>query len=302
MLNAKQIIEVVKKYGPMYHLHSKEKYLPSSVEWYLQRASLYKNGTKTAELKGDQSLLPTGTSLDETYWVSIPESERGGNIASAVAYVHATASRTAGMTDVQFWFFYPYNGPGTGKLYPLDSSVDLSPFGIHTGDWEHVTLTVNDAGVPQKMYLSQHDGGEWVTLDAKALSKRIHVYSSRNGHAAYKAPGENLSYHEKEKAFGVTVYDIGLRNDTDDKGPVLDCSERYVYLDENTPRWVDFNGRWGPIVDYTEDLNKVINKIPSPVNKPLKSMMKKIPDEVKGNSGPSGPKMKTSTWFSGDKL
>jgi len=302
MLSAKQVIEVVKKYGPLYHLHSDDKYRPSSVEWYLQRASLYKNGKKTADLKGDQSLLPTGDTLDDTYWVSIPESDRGGDVKSAVAYVHAIDSRTAGMTDVQFWFFYPYNGPGTGKLSPIDSSVDLSPFGVHTGDWEHVTLTVNAQGVPQKLYMSQHSGGEWMTLDAKSLSKRIKIYASKNGHAAYKAPGENLSYQEKEKVMGVTVYDIGLRNDTNDKGPVIDCSERYVFLDENPPQWLSFNGRWGPIVDYTEDVNKLINKIPSPVNKPLKSLMKEIPDEVKGNWGPSGPKMKRATWFQGDKL
>jgi hypothetical protein len=295
MLTTNQVVEVVKKYGPLVHLHPDEKYVMSSVEWFLERATLYHNGNKVNEVRGNQSLLPTGTQTDESYWLDIPSEARKGDMSTAVAYVHARASATAGMTDVQFWFFYPYNGPGTAKLFPIDKKVDLSPFGVHTGDWEHMVLTVDDKLVPHKMYLAQHSSGEWIALKPGDLTRRIELYASRNGHATYNTTGQNLTEEKKQKLLGQTVYDVGLRNDTDKGGPTLDCAARFQLLDGNEPHWLDFPGLWGPKVDYTKTVKEVLKDIPSPVDAPLKAILNALPDEVKGYQGPNGPKMK-GTW------
>jgi hypothetical protein len=295
MLSKDQIIEVVKKYGPTLHLHPDEKYKMSSVEWFLERASLYKGGKKVSDVRGDVKALPTGTSTDESYWLDIPSDARPGDMSSAVAYVHARETSTSGLYGVQFWFFYPYNGPGTAKLYPVDKKVDLDPFGLHTGDWERVELLVNEKLVPQKMWLAAHGSGAWTTLN---VANRLDLYSSRNGHATYDKIGQNLT-EEKKKVLGQTIYDIGLRNDTEKGGASIDCSTRYRLLDHDAPAWLDYPGLWGPIVDFTKVLKDTLKDIPSVVSSPLESLLKSLPDEVKGYQGPNGPKMKSSVWNKG---
>ena len=70
-------------------------------------------------------------------------------------------------TELQFWFFYPYNGPGKWRLQVGDIDtqyVYMTTAGRHFGDWEQVTLRV--ANNPLRLALvnlSRHDSSEWVT-------------------------------------------------------------------------------------------------------------------------------------------
>lgn len=302
MLTPEQVKTVVEKYGPTLHLHPDEKYLLSSVEWFLDRATLYVNGDKVSTPNGLLNSLPQGDKATDKTWLSIPKEARGGDMSSAVAYVHAKAPK-AGYTDVMFWFFYPYNGPGTAKAYPVDNSISLAPFGEHTGDWEHITLRIDEKTLmPTGIYLAQHADGEWINIPAHmpVSMGKLNVYSSRNGHATYHDTGSNLTEHSKEKVLGQTIYEVGLRNDTANGGKTLDCSKRYQLLDGNEPRWLNFNGRWGPVIDSSKAIKEALDDIPSPVNKPLKSILNSVPDEVKGSSGPTGPKMK-GCWDNEDK-
>jgi Vacuolar protein sorting-associated protein 62 len=45
-----------------------------------------------------------------------------------------SSSATGRECDIQYWFFYPYNGP-----FPV-----LPWFGNQEGDWEHVTVRVSN--------------------------------------------------------------------------------------------------------------------------------------------------------------
>lgn len=248
---------LVLRYAPVLYLHPSENYLPSSTDWFLERATLFSPTGFVIRAAPPVSSLPV---TGDGFYLTIPESARGGDLASAVAYVHPY--RGAGVTDLQFWFFYAYNGQGTLYVNPplLPSfDVDLAPFGEHTGDWEHVTLRVDDAtGTLQSIYLSQHSGGEWVTNPMKDMEfegGRPVVYASRNGHAAYRTASMNLS--ETGSSAGT---DYGLRNDTG-KGSRLDCAASFrIVADNEAP--LTFSGRWGPMIDNSPFVSDVVAKIP----------------------------------------
>src|SRR5262249_7366705 len=75
-----------------------------------------------------------------------------GNAALATTYVHVIRNKTPGTTefnttDLEFWFFYPYNGPGTlqsdTELFGFSlqpPAEELDPLGTHIPDWENTTL------------------------------------------------------------------------------------------------------------------------------------------------------------------
>jgi hypothetical protein len=53
------------------------------------------------------------------------------------------ASSLPGARDLQYWFFYPFNGPGRmrvqfGEVH--DATSSLAPLGDYYGDWEMVIL------------------------------------------------------------------------------------------------------------------------------------------------------------------
>lgn len=254
-----RLTELVKRYGPILYHHPAERYLPSSTDWFLQRASLFQGDKVIAAGPAPASLPASG----DGYYLTLPSSARGGDLGSTVAYVHSKGAASApGTTELQFWFFYPYNGPGTLRVSPpigSSTDVDLAPFGEHTGDWEHFTLRIDNASSAlTAIYLSQHAGGEWIMDPLKSMELeggRPVVYSSKNGHAIYRAAAMNLS--ETGSTAGTSW---GLRNDTA-KGPRLDTAAafRLVRSDEAP---LTFAGRWGPRIDNASFITDVVAKIP----------------------------------------
>lgn len=277
---------LVLRHAPVLYLHPSERYLPSSAEWFLERATLFgPTGVVVRAAPPVASLPITGSG----FYLTIPDAARGGDLASALAYVHP--HRGAGFTDLQFWFFYAYNGQGTLHIDPPlvpSFDVDLEPFGEHTGDWEHVTLRVNDANETlQAVYLSQHSGGEWVmnpTKDLEFENGRPVIYSSRNGHASYRKAGMNLS--ETGSQVGT---DYGLRNDTG-RGSRLDCAASFrIVADIEAP--LNFSGRWGPEIDNSPFVTDVVAKVPVIG----KSIAESTIAEERISNGPTSPADK-SAW------
>src|SRR5688572_31949627 len=131
------------------------------------------------------------------FWMELPEAHRGGDLQSAKAYVHAVRLKDLGMTDLQFWLFRAYNGPGTIKA---SASIDpiggvcsgdavpgnVEPLGEHTGDWEGIYVRFDDAtGEIVEVYLSAH-GAAPRTPAANLTFEGTHpvFYASLNGHAS----------------------------------------------------------------------------------------------------------------------
>ncbi|KAH7690918.1 Vacuolar protein sorting-associated protein 62 [Dioscorea alata] len=303
MPNLEQIHALIHHYGPTLIFHPKEIYLPSSIPWFFNNgATLYKKGETIGEyIDADGSNLPKGGTNDGQYWIDLPNDDRKnyvkyGRLESAELYVHVKPSLGGTFTDIAMWVFCPFNGPATIKIGVIN--VSMSKIGQHVGDWEHFTLRIsNFTGELWSIYFSQHSGGEWV--DASSLEyiagNRAIVYSSKSGHASYPHPGNYLQGCEK--------LGIGVRNDAAQSVFSVDSSSKYKvvaaeYLGDivTEPSWLQFMREWGPKITYSSrsELDKILSILPMNIKFSVESIFKRLPMELYGEEGPTGPKEKNN--------
>lgn len=309
-LTKAEIQGLISRYGPILRFHPDEEYLMCSIEWFLQRAKLHDSKTGAVIDHPSIAQLPIGPKEDRRYSLTLDGNAKGGSLPTARAYVHAYAPKDQSYTDLQFFFFYAYNGPGTLHLFTTISEGDagLQPLGEHFGDWETCVLRVDNATKELiGVWLSQHDSGQW--FDASKLGQfqrkgeQIIIYSSRNGHAVYPGTGPNPTH-----AGDYLLVSWYLRNDTADGGESLDCSTRYELVSAptvNEPRWIDYPYRWGPENTHTEITPEQALEI---VKVALGKLSFLVPDAIAGRvvaeiittfktddlNGPDGPKQKDS--------
>ncbi|KAH7430574.1 hypothetical protein KP509_08G004500 [Ceratopteris richardii] len=305
-----QLNSLIKEYGPIIYLHPSEKYFPCSVSWFFDKnVLLYSAGQNTpTRISTDGSNLPQGGSDDDEYWIDLPndgtaDEVKAGSLSNAKVYIHAKPMFGAVFTDVAFWFFYAFNGSATAKLELVNLS--LGKIGEHVCDWEHVTLRISNlTGKLSKVFFSQHSSGVWVNAaDLEyAEGNRFIVYSSKSGHASYPHPGLVLQ----------GKYGVGIRNDTAKSEFILHSSQHFEIIsadylgNENAPEepaWLQYMRKWGPKIEYEtkEEIEKAIHKAPSFLRPTLRSLIKKLPDEVFGEEGPTGPKEKSS-WMGDEQV
>ncbi|GLJ48898.1 hypothetical protein SUGI_1031390 [Cryptomeria japonica] len=296
-----EVHSIIGKYGPSLFCHPKETYFPSSVSWFFRNgALLYKKDSSTPEaIAEDGSNLPQGGSADGEYWIDLPKDSakakmvRRGDLESAEAYVHVKSVLGGTFTDVVMWVFYPFNGPGTLLLLKA-LSIPLPKIGEHVGDWEHVTLRINNfAGELWGIYLSQHSGGRWVKagdLEYVEGSKKAVVYSSKNGHACFPRAGVVVQGSQK---LGVGIANYSKKStyfvDTSTKYKIV-AAEYLKGMGSNEkitePAWLNYARKWGPKIKYAASgLLGSIN----------------LPSELSGQDGPTGPKWKSS-WYGDEKV
>ncbi|KAJ0970400.1 hypothetical protein J5N97_023277 [Dioscorea zingiberensis] len=299
MPNLEQVHALINHYGPTVFFHPKEVYLPSSVSWFFKNgATLYSKGKTLGEpIDTNGSNLPCGGENDGEYWIDLPDDDRNGyvkhgDMGSAELYVHVKPALGGTFTDIAMWVFCPFNGPATIKIGLVNFS--LSKIGQHVGDWEHFTLRIsNFTGELWSIYFSQHSGGEWVSASDLEFIKdnKAVVYSAKSGHASFPHPGNYLQGSEKLR--------IGVRNDAARSKFSLDSSDRYQivaaeYLADVViePSWLQFMREWGPTITYNSrsELDKIIRFLP--IN--LRNIFNKLPMELSGEEGPTGPKEKNN--------
>jgi hypothetical protein len=309
MPNLKQIEALFHAYSPWVYFHSEETYLPSSVSWFfVNGALLYKKGeeSKPVAIEPTGSNLPQGGSNDGAYWLDLPIDEGAkervmkGDLGNSQVCVHIKPMLGATFTDIAIWVFYPFNGPAKAKVKLVN--VPLGKIGEHVGDWEHVTLRVsNFNGELQRVYFSEHSGGTWV--DASELEfqngNKAVAYASLHGHAFYSKPGLVL-----QGSGG-----IGIRNDTEKSKLVMDTGVNYSLVSAEylgsaivEPAWLNYNREWGPKLSYdiAEEIKKVEKLLPGPLKSAFEKFVNSLPNEVLGEEGPTGPKMKKN-WI-GDEV
>ncbi|OAA64797.1 Vacuolar protein sorting-associated protein 62 [Cordyceps fumosorosea ARSEF 2679] len=124
-----------------------------------------------------------------------------------------------GVLDAFWFFFYSYN---------LGQTVLTMRFGNHIADWEHCMVRFKD-GVPQGMYLSEHEGGQayaWEAMEKRnvtwnsAVAERPVIYSATGSHAMYATPGDHAY-----------ILPFKMLKDVTDKGPLWDPSlNHYAYF------------------------------------------------------------------------
>ncbi|OIW11701.1 hypothetical protein TanjilG_12220 [Lupinus angustifolius] len=305
MPNINQIEALVKAYSPIMYLHPNEKYQSSSVNWYFTNgALLYKKGEESNPVPIDPtgSNLPQGGNNDGAYWLDLPidkankERVKKGDFKSTQVYIHVKPMFGGTFTDLAMWVFYPFNGPAIAKFGLID--IPLGKIGEHVGDWEHVTLRISnfDGGL-KKVYFSQHSSGQWVEASELEFqsgnNNKPATYSSLNGHAMYPKAGLVLQ----------GVSEIGIRNDAAKSNMVVDfgvgfeiVSGDYLGSEIIEPPWLNYLRQWGPNISYdlAEELNKLEKVFPV-----VKKIESSLPNELLGEEGPTGPKVKRN--WSGDE-
>lgn len=310
MPNIDQINALISHYGPTLYFHPDEVYLPSSVSWFFRNgAMLYEQGESHGEpIDPIGSNLPTGGSNDRKYWIDLPRDDSNtkikyGNLESAMLYVHAKPALGGTFTDIVMWVFCPFNGPATLTIGVLN--ISLSKIGQHVGDWEHFTLRIsNFNGELWNIYFSQHSGGEWIepyNLEFKEGNKAI-IYSSKNGHASFPHPGTYIQ--------GSSALKIGILNDAAVSNLCIDSSKEYEIISAeylksgvvSEPCWLQYMREWGPMIVYGSktELDKIFKMLPVRMRYSVESIFNKLPIELYGEEGPTGPKEKNN-WFGDER-
>lgn len=304
-----QIHALIKHYGPTVFFHPEELYLPSSVDWFFNNgALLYRKGVSTGEAIHAAGLnLPGGGTNDGEFWIDLPSDDRRdfvkrGDLKSAKLYVHVKPALGGTFTDIAMWVFCPFNGPSTLKFGI--TNMAFSRVGEHVCDWEHFTLRIsNFTGELWSIYFSQHSGGKWVdAYDLEYIDgNKAVVYSSKNGHASYPHPGTYIQ--------GSSKLGIGIRNDAIRSNLYVDSSVQYElvaaeYLGDavTEPQWLQYMREWGPKIVYGSktELDKIINALPPGLRNPFGNLIKKLPVELYGEEGPTGPKEKNN-WIGDER-
>ncbi|CAB4291396.1 unnamed protein product [Prunus armeniaca] len=307
MPNLTQIKALLEVYSPLIYLHPDEVYLPSSVAWFFSNgALLYKKQGDAVAIEPTGSNLPQGGSNDGSYWLDLPvdksasERVKKGDLLHYQVYLHIKPMMGSTFTDIAIWVFYPFNGPATAKVEFFN--ISLGKIGEHVGDWEHLTLRVsNFTGELWRVFFSQHSGGTWV--DASQLEfengNKAVGYASLHGHALYPKAGLVL-----QGSGG-----IGIRNDSAKSNKVLDTgqssllvSAEYLGSAVTEPPWLNYSRKWGPNISYdiADEIKKVEKLLPGKLKSAFDKFVKSLPNEVLGEEGPTGPKMKNS--WTGDEV
>lgn len=166
------------------------------------------------------------------------EVRKGMNIETdKISYYANFIPRSDESIFIQFFFFYPFNGP-----------FSLINIGYHEGDWEHVDVHIAKDGSEYKLchlYYSYHgdkDTGECVYREEILTTEDGHpvVYSAIPGHACYpttKPKYLNL-YDQRDEGFKWKPYSYeGIVDVTSDSPS------------ENN-EWIKFIGSWGEMFSF----------------------------------------------------
>ncbi len=277
--------ELIRRHAPVIRFHPDEPYFPATVEWYLARALLIDGATGAVLARhpaaADLPHGPAGPDEAERYWLTLdpalagpavepeqtlPGDPRRGNLAHARAYVRALHDPALGHTDLQFWMFHPYDGPGLVRLRPhlcgalrADQMFSLWPGGMHEADWELAVIRIDHATLqPSATFLSQHQNGDQhVGAAAMAALEReangqIRIHASLFGHASYAHLQERKLVHFS-RSIGLAGLELGLI-DRVEAGPAWDLSQpdNYELISTSWPEplvseplWLGFAWRWG---------------------------------------------------------
>jgi len=332
---------LVEQYGPLLYLHSGEGYFPPLESYWLDDPEyVLDNGVSLSwgvvynesdygsfhVEEQDSMATSSATLLDDVryveenikphasdpelfkYWLEIADEMKPGDLASAEALIRVFPVNWL-FTEIQFWFFYPFNGPGRVEACGWSSccnDTQLEEAGRHYGDWEHVSLLIdNTTRKLLTVYMSQHAGGQWFRRCGGAWSSGLEfsgthpiIYSAFYSHAHYPSIGT----HSYKRVWSVDwwlgtasadLYDVTAADEsfqTFQPGSYRVISSALPGYAVSEPEWLEFRGRWGQY----ERLSDTINipgcgfEVPIPVY---------TFNEV--GCGPTGPKMKTA-WTDGD--
>jgi hypothetical protein len=235
------------RYLPILVLHPAERFAPVPVDGFLADSDLQqKEPAGWVTIPGP---LPAGGAdlrLDQRSCQAIeglaasPCYAQSEAAHAATPVVYGAAFRRGRRIDLQYWFWYPYDDyPATvppGELWQ-----------VHEGDWESVSLVLDDAGAPLVAAYSQHAKGKrraWSRVP-KSGSRPL-VYVGLGSHANFFGPGEQpLDPRTVDPALIAILKAYGVAVPADHTGKGRVVRPRLVRVTATSPSWMAFAGAWG---------------------------------------------------------
>lgn len=163
--------ELLRRYAPTLLLAYDDPSLPASIDWLRQRATLGRELREDGRKSG--RLLMSAKAFD------IPTRRGSDDPADWTVYGHVFPLAEGGIA-LQYWSFYPYN---EGPL-----------FFDHDGDWEHVTVGLDEQHQPTWMAFARHSfnapGRKVPWAEVPREGNHPFVLVARGTHAAYVHPSE----------------------------------------------------------------------------------------------------------------
>lgn len=232
---------LIERFAPRIYFHPDERFMSSSVEFYLERVYLSKDGQ--VDMSRHPSALDlaliSGPTQDEDkslrLFAPADEALRAGQHPSTNPPCYANVIEQPGYTEFQYWFFYPHNGrPKSNKTR-----------GVHEGDWEHVSVRVGRDLNVLEILGSRHSGEDTWLLPGeleRAVDDHFVLYTALETHAIYGGPGR-----QSRKSCPADY--------TDKSSMVWDCWKNVIEVKWsptlptlNHQDWIKFTGRWGQTV------------------------------------------------------
>lgn len=264
--------DAVRRFAPVVRLHRDEQFFPANVHWYLSRVRMRQHRSVLrcrrvllllpfcSPIAPDVQLLDLGqvtpgsliaqqsrgqrsgvgrrkTDFFLEIWGSdaLQRETQRGALDQAVVYAHLRPAPGGSPNyDIQYWFFYPFNG-SIARFPPLYQPQ-------HEGDWEHVTVRVTpDFLAIDSVFFASHKDNQGWRPAADVIFDGTHprVYSALHSHASYARAGTHARRNLPD-------------DHTTEDGPVWEAWQRVVIVGEPerpTPgnEWLRYNGRWGQL-------------------------------------------------------
>jgi len=190
---------IAEKFKPVVYLHPTENYFPCTIEWYLERCSLWEGKAELSRVGTlNTSNIPTGPKTQKMN-LDAEQSARPGMPKRALEqvpfYTHVNKNAD-GDWQIFYIFLYAYNGALWLCGVPEKTERDCSCFqvGGHQADIEHMTVIVDAVTErPKRFYYAAHgsNAGKWLNPDEIQLWEGSHpvVYSAKHSHASYWLTG-----------------------------------------------------------------------------------------------------------------
>jgi hypothetical protein len=235
------------RHVPILVLHPAERFAPAPVDGFLADSDLQrKEPTGWLTIPGPVPAGGPELRLDQRFCHAIeglaasPCYAQSEAAHAARPVVYGAAFRRGRRIDLQYWFWYPYD----------DYTATVPPgelWQVHEGDWEAVSIVLDDAGAPLVAAYSQHAKGKrrvWSSVP-KAGSRPL-VYVGLGSHANFFGSGEQpLDPRTVDPALIAILkaYGVAVPADHTGKGRVI--RPRLVRVTATSPSWMEFAGAWG---------------------------------------------------------
>jgi hypothetical protein len=244
--------ELLARYQPVTVFDRTEAFQPTSVEDFLDDADLQLLGADGLFHAADVPApgLPVsgdGWRLDHRGCSPAAGLDAVGCYAAAAggpSVVYGRHEVRAGTVVLQYWLFY------TDNFWSLTYPPSGFAWQAHEGDWEVVTIVLDEGQNPVEAAYSQHCTGErraWA--DVQKQGTHPVVYVATGSHANLFAPGLHpisLSCYPAPIRAILEQNDVTPLDFLITPGRVLGPGPTAIErVHDNSPRWLRFPGTWG---------------------------------------------------------